>query len=279
MIKKPKSGSGCGTGCLSLIIIMVLFFAGSYFFIKDRLDSLNKIGESENNLEMIYGSIYEFTPGLDVNYNRDRIQKFLEVRSIISMEMNELDAALSEIQNEIDDIIDDPSVWDIFTIIKSGFELIPEIVRYYLARNEALLKTQMGLGEYQYIYYNAYYVVLDKSPSEGPKFILEGEGNEEDDRYGEKVFEKRLDRISRRVNRLAREHLTNLKVLLDRTDPANTKLPVIEEEISRLFSNRNLIPWSENKPEFITAPFVDHLSELNDSYKLLINPLEISGNE
>lgn len=275
MIRKPKSGSGCGTGCLSLIIIMVLFFAGSYFFIKDRLDSLNKIDESERKLEIVYGSIYEFTPELDVKYNADRIQKFLEVRSLISKEMNELDSAMSGIQSEIEDVKDDPSIWDIITIVKSGFELIPEIVQYYMARNDALMKTHMGLGEYLFIYNNAYFVMLGKSPSDGPKFRLEGENDDVSDRYGEKVFEERFDKISKKINTLGREHLTNLKNLLEKTDPSNKNIRLIEEEISSLFSNRNKIPWSEKKPEFIKAPFNNYLAQLDSSYRPLLNPLEI----
>ncbi len=275
MIKTPKTGSGCGTGCLSLIIILVLFFAGSYFFIKNRLDSFEKIDESEQKLETVYGSIYDFTPDIDVNYSSQRIKKFIEIRSSIAPEKNELDSALSGMQNEIEEIIGDPSFWDILTIVKSGFELIPDIVRYYMARNDALVENGMGLGEYKYIYYTAYYVILDKSPSDGPKFRLEGEGNDESDQYGDEVFEKRLVKISSYVNQLAREHLANLRELLGITDPENPSLPLIEKEISRLNSDSTLLPWKAGKPDFITAPFNEFITELNESYSFLINPLEL----
>lgn len=279
MIKKPQKGSGCGTGCLSLIIILVLFFAGSYFYVKHRLDSFDKIDESEKKLEAIYGSVYDFTPDINTNYNSSRIKKFLEVRSSISNEMNELDSALSGMQNEIEGIVDDPSFWDILTIVKSGFGLIPDIVRYSMARNEALLANQMGLGEYDYIYYTAFYVILDKSPGDGPKFRLEGEGGDKDEQYGEKVFENRRIKISIYVNRLAREHLTNLKEILVLTDPENPSLPLIEEEISRLNSGNTVLPWKTVKPDFITAPFKDYMSEMNASYNFLINPLELDSKD
>jgi hypothetical protein len=258
---------------------MVLFFAGSYFFIKHRLDSLNKIDESEKKLETVYGSVYDFTPDLDLNYSSQRIKKFLEIRSSLSSESAELDSAMLVMQKEIEGVVDDPSFWDAITIIKGGFELIPDIVSYFLARNEALINNQMGLGEYNYIYYNAYYVVLDKSPSDGPKFRLEGEGEDQDERYGETVFDDRLVKISRRVNHLAREHLKNLKEMLEVTDPSNIYLPIVEEELSRLLSDRNYLPWSSNKPDFVTAPFQDYLTELNGSYNPLLNPLELTDIE
>jgi hypothetical protein len=257
MIRKPKSGTGCGTGCLSLIIILVLFFAGSYFYIKHRLASLEKIDESDTRLETVYGSVYDFTPELENNYNSLRVARFLEVRSSITAEIAGLDSAMLKMQSEIEGVVEDPSFWDALIIIKGGFELIPEIVGYYLSRNEALIDHQMGLGEYNYIYYTAYYVVLDKSPRDGPKFRLEGEGSDQDERYGETVFDDRM-----------------VKIYI--TDPSNPYLPIIEEEISRLLSDRNLLPWSSNKPEFVTAPFQDHISELSNSYKPLLNPLEVS---
>jgi len=276
MIKNPKTGSGCGTGCLSLLIIMVLIVAGSYFFIKDRLDSLEEIEESSNQLESVYGSIYEFTPDLDTEHNLERTARFLQARSIIKDEIDELENGLSDIQLEIDDIEDDASLWDVFTLIKSGFGLIPEIVRYYKARNNALMEVQMGLGEYLYIYTNAYFVVLKKSPSDGPKFRIEGEGNNQSERYGDEVFELRHDRVSKKINRLAREHLANLKLQLDKTDPSNKYLQLIEEEILKLNSNRNLLPWMDSKPEFVSLQFNSYSVELDSSYKLLLNPLEMT---
>lgn len=276
MIRKPKTGSGCGTGCLSLLIIMVLAVAGSYFLIRDRLASLEEIEESSNQLELIYGSIYEFTPGLDTKYNLERTARFLQARSIIKDEIDELENGLSDIQLEIDDIKDDTSLWDVFTLIKSGFGLIPEIVRYYKARNNALMEVQMGLGEYLYIYTNAYFVLLKKSPSDGPKFRIEGEGDNQSDKYGDEVFELRYDKISKKINRLAREHLTNLKFQLDKTDPSNKYLRIIEEEIIKLNSNRNLIPWMDSIPEFVNQQFNNYSVELDSSYKLLLNPLEMT---
>jgi hypothetical protein len=134
----------------------------------------------------------------------------------------------------------------------------------------------MGLGEYLYIYTNAYFVLLEKSPSDGPKFRIEGEGNNQGERYGDEVFELRYDRVSKKFNRLAREHLNNLKVLLDKTDPSNKYLPLIEEEILKLNSNRNLIPWMDSKPEFVSLQFANYSEELDSSYKLLLNPLEMT---
>ena len=201
----------------------------------------------------------------------------MQARSIIKNEIDELENGLSDIQLEIDDIEDDASLWDVFTLIKSGFGLIPDIVRYYKARNKALMEVQMGLGEYLYVYTNAYFVLLKKSPSDGPKFRLEGEGSNESERYGDEVFELRYDRVSKKINRLAREHLKNLKVLLDRTDPSNKILPVIEEEIIKLNSNRNLIPWMDSKPEFVSLQFNNYSEELDSSYNLLLNPLEMTN--
>jgi hypothetical protein len=67
--------------------------------------------------------------------------------------------------------------------------------------------------------------------------------------------------------------------MLDQTDPSNPNLPVIKKEISRLLGNRSLLPWRTGKPAFITEPFADYIQELDNSYKPLINPLEITEKE
>ena len=161
-----------------------------------------------------YGEARDFQPDPEGIIASNRIETFLAVRDSIALISEHLDSTINDLTNNIDRIEkEQKSFWNVMRLIGKGVGTIPQLAEFYNARNNALLNTEMGLGEYYYIYVLAYYSYLGKSPGDGPDFRIVEDSNrggaytfqfddnedesydEEDEEYIDTREERRIEKI------------------------------------------------------------------------------------
>ncbi len=281
--KSTKVLKGCGYGCGALTIIVILVAAGSYFFVKSKVDSLEELETELTNLEKEHGTIYNYSPELDGSIKPERIEIFLSLRDTLVPVKEVLLKSINEVTADVEILEEDESFWNIFDLIGSGFGVIPDLLNYYKKRNELLLKNKMGLGEYYYIYSMAYYSWLKRSPGDGPKFklsdndsrIVKFSEEKSDENFGENIIEQRKERITRDMNRLFRRLYDNQ---LNKIINSDSQIPfrnTLEKEINALKENTDRLPWEDGVPEIINGSLLPYKDKLLLSYSTLLNPVEL----
>ena len=167
-------------------------------------------------------------------------------------------------------------------MVKLGFGLIPQIAEFMKSRNQALLDTEMGMGEYYYVYVIAYYSWLGKLPEDGPEFQITGLDDEES-RWGEldqeELLEERRDSMLRRLHRMLLPMLLNQLEKLMSTDISESQeewKQILEAEIKAMEEDRFRLPWQDDLPDVIEASLNPFRSQIEQGYNKMTNPLEIS---
>jgi hypothetical protein len=281
---------GCGIGCGAVVLIIAIIIAIGYFAIKDTVEDFKEVEASTALLEEKYGRILDFCPEPKGTLSSERIEAFLLTRQQMESVRLEMEETLGGISDEIQKVkSDDKRSPNVLKILKKVFGSVSKFALYYKARNEALLATEMGLGEYQYMYVTVFYSYLGKSPGDGPPFpLMEGDdqgirwqtsGDEERDQewYEEEVRADRLHRIAQQVRRRFIAFLSNQLEKLNVTYPNSYSSwkEVLKKEISDLESDRNRIPWQDGLPNVIKRTLEPYRERLEESYAPLLNPLEM----
>ncbi|MBI9073740.1 MAG: hypothetical protein JEY94_19245 [Melioribacteraceae bacterium] len=274
---------GCGIGCGAVFLIVVAIFASVYFLVKDTVEEVKMISETSELLESRFGNIYNYIPKPDGTIDKKRIITFLEIRDSLNLMSAELKSEIEKMTDKIAEVENndegDSSFWNVLGIIKGGFGVIPEIIKYYSNRNMILFQKEMGLGEYNYLYAISYYSFLKKYPGDGPDIqLMEGGGEFKinSDKSGEfdgrEVKLRRNDKIRRYVNKMTRKMYENTLKDLSIDEFWKT---AFETEIIELENNLLRLPWEDGLPENMKNSLNSFEKELNDSYNILLNSVEL----
>jgi hypothetical protein len=174
---------GCGIGCGAIIVLVVVVGLGSFFYLRNVVQEFEGADAVSDQVTASFGRIDEFVPDPSGEIPADRVEAFLEVRRIAApgrMTMEESLSVLAETEEE---------GWSLsrtLPAMRAGFRFLTEMAGFFRSRYEAMLSAGMGPGEYGFIYTVAYFSFLERSPGDGPPFILEGEGRGgEDGRHAE----------------------------------------------------------------------------------------------
>lgn len=272
---------GCGIGCGVVILIVVILIASGYFFIKNIVDEFEDTEALTEVLTERFGRMPDFCPNPEGTIPPERIEAFLSARQAFQPIREEIARSMKALsrKKDIDDIeVGKPK--SIFTLMRLGFGIIPQTAEFIKTRNEALLESNMGLGEYYYIYVVAYYSWLGKNPEDGPGFQIVGPDEDED--FGawerEDSEEIRRERMLRRINRMLLPMLRNQleKLQTEGGVVASGDWPQkLEREIEALEEDRERLVWQNGLPESIEASLLPFRDQLEASYNPLTNPLEM----
>ena len=288
MNQTPRSSSstkkwliGCGIGCGVVILIVVILLASGYFFIKNIVDEFEDTEAMIEAMTERFGRIPDFYPDPDGTIRPERIEAFLSARDAFARVREKLTRdieTLSRGRDEEDIKVERPK--GVFTMIRLGFGIIPQIAEFIKTRNEALLEAGMGLGEYYYIYSVAYYSWLGKSPEDGPDFQITGPDADEDFGYWarEDSEEMRRERMRRRLNRMLLPMLRNQLEKLEAEGGAETTedwRQNLEREIEAMEEDRDRLPWQDGLPEVIEASLRPYRERLEANYNPMTNPMEM----
>ncbi len=160
---------GCGVGCASLVVLLILISIGGSLFMMRPFD---QAVDAQQELTAEFGIRGDFVPQPG-GISPHRLECFLSVRREV-MASCEIFQGVASNFNAMDDLGEqgeDPEMGAVFrgvgNIMGSIFGMVGEIGKVTRLRNEALLANEMGLGEYTWIYILAYNSWLGKAPNTG----------------------------------------------------------------------------------------------------------------
>lgn len=272
---------GCGIGCGAVILIVGVLIVGGVFFVKDLVEGFEESEAIRETLTERYGRVTDFTPAADGAIPRDRMIGFLEVRDRMRPALERLEKDIAFLSDEVANRGDpDARRGGVLSKVRTGFGLVPKLAEFLTARNQALLDGGMGLGEYFYIYAVAYYSWLGKDVLDGPPFNLVGDegGYRYRDRSDEESEEMRRDLMTRRLHRMLSAMLKNQRDAAAAAGPAGSQewLDALNAEIEAMDADRYRLVWEDGLPEVIIKSLDPFRARLNDSYRPLLNTLEIT---
>lgn len=273
---------GCGIGCGVVIIIVVILLASGYFFVKNIVDEFKNTEAMTEVLTERFGRITDYCPEADGAIRPERIEAFLSARDAFAPIRERIAKSLETLSQRKD--VDDVEVGkprSMLTMLRLGFGIIPQTAEFIKTRNEALLGAGMGLGEYYYIYVVTYYSWLGKNPEDGPGFQIVGPGEERDLDYWDQEDSKemRRERLLRRLNRMLLPMLHNqLEKLTEESGPKASEewRQMLKKEIEALEQDKERLLWQDSLPEVIALSLNPHKDQLEASYNLMTNLLEVT---
>jgi hypothetical protein len=150
-----------------LVLIGMALGVGSFFFVKKTFRGIERAEESYQAVVEIHGKIEEFTPAWDGAIAPSRLELFLAVRDSLSLKKARLDSLLDNYPGK--DVTGRKTpLHVVFGVLKSLGHLIGPLAEFAHYRHQVLLRSEMGIGEYLYIYFLGYYTFLAHSPEDGP---------------------------------------------------------------------------------------------------------------
>jgi len=157
--------------------------------------------------------------------------------------------------------------------------------QFFEARNQGLLDTGMGFGEYTYIYVLSFYSFLGHSPSEGIDDLeIETDGGatirvEAPDTTRSSFSSGRL---SRRVYGDLLGMLQNLLASLPEESANGASgdwSRIVSAEIEAMNQDRRRVPWQDGLPEAIAASLEPYRERLEATYHPAANEFELLRNK
>ena len=269
--------TGCGIGCLVVLIAGVLVIAGGYLGVKKMIQ---KAKETQVVMEAVteeFGRVSDFTPAESGVVAPERVEAFLKVRILSLEERIRLEATLEQLSTA-EENGEGSSNMDFARSVRAGIGIVPQMMAYVTRRNQAFLDAGMGLGEYLYLYTLIYQSWLGKPVDDGPPFVLVGGEVRPNDWSSPDVRQQRGDEIRRRLNRTVLPMLRNqLESLANARTPVNdawaeslrTEILLLEEDPLRL-------PWQDGLPEHTAASLQPYWEPLEASYSTLCHPVEFA---
>jgi len=274
---------GCGVGCGFFVVIMAVIIGGGVFTARKFADRAEKIEVTFGQMTAQYGQPSDFVPELDGHVPADRMEVFLTVRD----EMGSVQQEVSGLFRTLDGSGDE----GVLAKVKAGVKFVPSLLVFIEERNNILLNSGMGVGEYQYIYALAYYDLLGHDPSDGPGFSVisdnsENEGdhwrwsaraNSDDE---EETRLKREREVRRFVNRVQSIVIANQLAALDEAGHVDgldfeAWRATVADEAAAMDRESLRILWEEGLPEQIRASLEPYATRLDATYDPMTSILEM----
>lgn len=240
---------GCGVGCAATTLLLILVTVGGSFLMMRPFD---KAVTHQKELTARFGAREDFVP-LSDGITPDRIKAFLTVRQEVMVHCGEFEDIAEAFQqmDKLDSAGDDPPVGDVLKgvgkVMGSVFSVAGEIGALNNSRNNELLKVEMGLGEYTWIYVLAYNSWLGYEPN--TSFEDEDEGGFSPHEAGY-------------IRQMILNHARALEEV-GRTREAN----LWRDEAGRLERSEDRVPFSSgNLPSEITAALTPYRTKFEATY-------------
>jgi hypothetical protein len=258
------------------VLLLIGLVGAGYWGVKRLAQRAEQLGQGMQEISERHGRVVDFTPEADGRIPHERIDAFLEVREITAPERASLSESLASL-SETGNTASATQPGKVLQVMGSGFGLVPRMMSYISARNQALLSVEMGLGEYLYIYSLAYYSWLGKSPQDGPPdevMTMNSRRWREDGDPGHGRDQTRVI-LNRQLLQILRNQLEaaesdpRVDQLASWTEELATEIEAMESDPSRL-------PWVDGLPEVLATSFAPYRERLEQSYCAVCNLIEIA---
>ncbi len=263
---------GCGAGCAVVLVLIVVFVAGAFMLVRDRIRPLQNASASRKEIVAEYGSADSYVPPPDGAISRERMEVFLSVRESLKDAQDSMDKSL----NSVDFgrmTKKKQSFGEVLQTLSDVSNLIIPIGEYADRRNRVLLDKHMGLGEYAYIYSIAYHSWLGHSPDEGPPIFGKLARRKEDHFQGPNAsFSPELVRWKYRqlMMRFLENQLGGVK------DAGGENWHnTLKRELDRLERGADRVAWQDNLPLPIEQCLEPYRSRLESTYRTASNCFEL----
>lgn len=257
--------SGClkqtAIGCAVLIALAVVF---PIVLGVMMMAPFNRAVDARIEIERRFGPQEAFVPPPSGAPTPDRIEAFLEVRRALSVTCADFGHMEDQVR-ELESFDDQEEVSRMAVIkqalstSKSMMGMGPLIGNFFETRNQSLLDSEMGLGEFTYIYVLAYREQILDPPEDlqllGPRAI------------------------NRRIRRALVSMLENQLQALEETAATAEEIDLLDNEIAALEEDSARIPWQEGLPPAIAGALAPHREELDALHCPATAPLELMLNE
>ena len=268
--------TGCGIGCLLLIMLAVGMSFMGYKWVKETTEAVEEAGRIERELEDAYGPARAFVPAPGPGVPDDRMEVFLAVREAMTERRNELETAVASLAAAAEG----GGAASGLRAARAGVSLAPLVFEFANARNSALLDVGMGMGEYTWIYWFTYFAWLGHpaDDSELHEFM-------NSQAAGEGAVQIHVDggmepeRITWRLRRDVKAMLRNLEQELAADPASDGLLRAIAEEFSKLDADPGRVPWQDGLPEVVTSGLEPYRVRLEATYSSASNPFELMALE
>ncbi len=273
--------TGCGIGCGLFLLVLAALGTFGYFAVRDVVDRAKDIDAGRAAVDSIFGEPTDYTPPATGVVPGRRVEVFLDIRQDMApwrVQMDELLLAL-----------DGKGPGGILGKVRAGIKFVPTIMSFINTRDQTMVASGMGLGEYHYLYCLAYYGLLDKDPADGPGFSLidgkapENEGIHVKARFTRKdsvsVRDNRRRTLKRMINRVQREILANQLAALQadslQTDQLTGWRDSLAAEVEAMNRNPLRLPWQDGLPDRVRDGLAPYREQLEEQYDPLTSGLEM----
>ncbi|MBD3220688.1 hypothetical protein GF314_05555 [bacterium] len=273
-----KIATGCGIGCLLLVLVVGGVGTCSYLGIKKVVDEAESIDVVYDDLTTRFGPPGEYTPAADGRIGTVQMELFLSVRDTLLARGAEAERILATLDGA------EGRPTGPIAKIRAGMDFIPAMIRFVAAHSGTLMDQGMGLGEYAYLYTLSYYVLLDRDPGAGPDFELEGDPGEaegqvrwEFDTEGGTPQQDRARTNREAVNRLMRRILTNQRDAAELAGEDPDWIAALDREITSLEIDPERLPWQDGLPDRLATSLAPYRSRLEATWSPYLNALELDA--
>ncbi len=264
--------TGCGIGCLLLIVFAAGVSFMGYRWVKDTTVVVEEAGRVQRELDERYGPIHAFVPPAGTGVPADRMEVFLVVRDAITERRDELASAVAGLASAAEA----RGAASGLRVARAGVSLAPLALGFANARNQALLDAGMGMGEYTWIYWFSYHAWLAHPAGDSE---LHDVMNRPPDSAGSVQFHidggMEPEQITWRLRRDITAMLRNLESELA-ADPEQTDLlQAVIAELAELEADPGRVPWQTGLPEDFAVGMEPYRDRLEATYSRATNPFEL----
>ena len=264
--------TGCGIGCLVLVVLAVGMSYMGYRWVRDTTEAVEEAGRVERELEEEYGPARSFVPHAGPGVPADRMEVFLTVRDALTDSREELASAVRGLASEAED----GGVASGLRVARAGVSMVPRTLSFVSARNQALLDAGMGVGEYCWIYWFTYEAWLGHPAGDSELHEFMKEHNSE---HGSVQIHvdggMEPERITWQLRRDITAMLRNLENALAADPDQADLLEVVTAELAELDADPGRVPWQDGLPEAFAVGLEPYRERLEATYSSATNPFEL----
>lgn len=273
-MKKPGTRDGwpvrIGAGCLVLLvagaIVLAVVWVGMMSLNRRAVDTRQALDEN-------YPSQETFTPTPEGSIPPERMERFLAVRRTLLPYCETFSAhrAVFRRMEGYEEAEEEPETGEFLrsvgAVTSTLWRVGRDVGRYAIARNQALLENDMGLGEYTWIYVITYFSWLGNRPAD---FVAQNKPHA-------KVFH---GRVLGEVEDMIERHVTDLETALETSAGSASpglrdKLVSWQAELDALERDHGRVPFQDGLPSELETSLERFREELERVYCPATGELDI----